>query len=167
MRRTPLALLLLLPAPAAAADAPPCAGRGTSLVVDTAAGRLHLCEGGRAVTTYPVTLGSSGVGKRRQGDKRTPLGTYRLGLPRGSKKYHRFIPVGYPTKAQRKQGFTGSAIGVHGPPRGAVWVGRMGLGRLLTLFDVTDGCIAVGTDEEIEEIERFVRAKKVRRIHLL
>ncbi len=135
--------------------------------MDTDAGRLHLCEGGRAVTTYPVTLGSGGVDKRRQGDKRTPRGTYRLGQPRGSKKYHRFIHVGYPTKAQRQQGYTGSAIGVHGPPRGAVWVGRIGLSRLLTLFDVTDGCIAVGTDEEIEEIERFVRAKKVVRIHLI
>jgi len=137
------------------------------VVVDTAAGRLHLCDAGRSVEAYPVSLGSGGTGKRKQGDEKTPLGTYRLGKPRGSKKYGRFIPVGYPTKAQRKKGYTGSAIGIHGPPRAALWVGRLGLGRALTLFDVTKGCIAVGTDEEIGAIERWVRRLKVRVVHLL
>jgi L,D-peptidoglycan transpeptidase YkuD (ErfK/YbiS/YcfS/YnhG family) len=80
-----------------------------------------------------------------------------LGSPIHSAQFHLFIPVGYPTEAQRRSGFTGSAIGVHGPAGGYE-------GSFSTLVDWTAGCIAVGTDAEIERIVRWVRAERIRRI---
>lgn len=138
---------------------PPCPERVTALVVDTSKRSMWRCEAGVALEQLAVALGSGGVGKRRQGDAKVPLGEYSLGAPTRSKSYHLFIPVGYPTAAQRRAGFTGSAIGVHGPARG-----YESLGALNTSVDWTLGCIAVGSDPEIERVARWVRTKGVGRI---
>ncbi len=150
-------LFLAFAWPAHAAD--PCADRGTSIVVLTAQRVLHRCEEGRTTGTYPVALGRGGLGKEREGDGRTPLGTYPLGAPRASAKFWTFIPLAYPTPAQRRLGFTGGAVGVHGPPRKlGGWFGR--------LFDWTKGCVAVATRAEIEEIAAWARRVRPRAIHL-
>ncbi len=107
--------------------------------------------------TLPVALGSGGIDKRKQGDAKLPLGEYGLGEPRPSRKFHTFIPVGYPTAAQVRQGYTGGDVGVHGPP-------RLAHGPLTTAIDWTLGCVAVGTDDEIDRIARWVRTKKVNRV---
>lgn len=139
-----------------------CEARGTSVVVDLGAGELHLCRAGRSVGEHPVAIGRGGTGKRVEGDGKTPVGSYRLGTPRASGQgFHRFIPVGYPTAAQRRAGFTGSAIGIHGPARGAAW-----LGAVSTWTDWTQGCVAVESDAAIEAIEAFVRRHRVRDVHL-
>ena len=96
-----------------------------------------------------VGLGENGVGKTKQGDKKTPLGKYFLGRPRPSGSgFKTFIPVGYPTIKQKRKGYTGSAIGIHGPQRDwADWPpGTYGK------QDWTLGCIAVGSDAEIDTI---------------
>ncbi|MGH9888996.1 MAG: L,D-transpeptidase family protein, partial [bacterium] len=123
---------------------------------------LSLCEGGRAEETFRVALGTGGVGKRRQGDAKVPLGAYPLGTPRGSALFGTFILVGYPTPAQRREGFTGGDVGVHGPPRAS----RTGPSEVNTSTDWTLGCIAVGSDAEIERIARWVREKRIGRIVL-
>ena len=105
----------------------------------------------------PVALGSGGLDKRWEGDGKVPLGAYPLGAPRTSKAFHRFIPVGYPTPSQRRQGFSGGAIGIHGPSRAHN-------GPLSTGMDWTLGCIAVGTDDEIDRVARWVKESKARRI---
>jgi murein L,D-transpeptidase YafK len=148
-----LAATVSIPAPS------PCPERVTALVVDTSKRSMWRCEAGVALEELAVALGSGGVGKRRQGDAKVPLGEYSLGAPTRSKSYHLFIPVGYPTAAQRRAGFTGSAIGVHGPARG-----YESLGALNTSVDWTLGCIAVGSDPEIERVARWVRTKGVGRI---
>lgn len=137
-----------------------CHGQRRSVVViDTAAHLLALCRGARADRVFAVAIGSGGVDKRREGDAKTPLGTYRLGRPRASSAgFHRFIHVGYPTAAQRRQGFTGSAIGIHGPPRGVP--------RGSVAYDWTIGCIAVDRDEYIEAIEAWVNRRRARRVIL-
>jgi len=103
-----------------------------------------------------------GVGKQRQGDARTPLGHYGLGPPRGSQNFHIFVPVQYPTPAQARMGFTGSAIGIHGPPRG--W----SLTELAALVarDWTIGCIAVETDADIEAVAAWIRRHGVKDVRL-
>jgi murein L,D-transpeptidase YafK len=105
--------------------------------------------------------GRGGVGKTREGDGKTPIGTYGLGDPRPSNRYGTFIPIEYPTDEQKHQGFTGSAVGVHGPGRWVKW-----LGRLVNTFDWSDGCVGVATDGEIERIATWVRSTSARTIEL-
>ena len=147
-----IAVVATVAGTARAASGAPCARAGTFVAVDTHARRLALCAGGAPQETFAVALGVGGLGKTRAGDNRTPLGPYRLGAPRASRLYGTFVPVGYPTVAQARLGFTGSAIGIHGPAGGFEWAGRAN-----TAVDWTAGCIAVGSDAEIGRIAAWVR----------
>ena len=122
-----------------------------SLLVDTSLHTLALCEHGQPVEAFGVRLGKQGTGKTREGDEKTPLGRYALSAPSHSDRVGRFALVGYPTSEQRARGLTGSAIGVHGPHRKAMW-----LGRWVNSFDTTDGCIGVSTDAEMTRIADFI-----------
>src|SRR5512142_2575132 len=108
-------VLLCAPARGAALDASPCPSSGDAVVVQTDARALWLCAAGAPAARFPVALGRSGAGKRRRGDGRTPLGAYRLGPPRPSARYGTFIPIAYPTPEEAARGFTGAAVGIHGP----------------------------------------------------
>ena len=133
------------------------------MVVDTRVHRLALCRGSRAVRTFPVAIGYAGAGKRRQGDGKTPLGTYPLGPGRASASgFHRFIPVGYPTASQRAAGYTGSAVGVHGPARSSAALGE----RANTDTDWTLGCIALGSDAAIDALEAWMRRHSAGTVHI-
>jgi hypothetical protein len=157
-----IATLVLLLAPVVASPAPapaPCAGRGSVVLVLTVPHELHLCLNGLLDKSFPVALGAGGVGKSRQGDEKTPIGTYPLGQGRSSTYFHTFIPVGYPTAAQRRAGYTGGTIGIHGPlqiPPGTDLVRPTG--------DWTFGCIALPTESAVDEVARWLRAKAVTRI---
>jgi len=165
----PAPLLLIGWLATATAPAPParqagaCRAGESAVVVDTTAHRLYLCAGGAAERSFPVALGVNGVDKRRTGDNRTPLGIYALGTPRVSASFHRFVPVAYPTPAQARAGLTGSAIGIHGPPRGLEGAARL---QALVATDWTAGCIAVATDDDIEAIVRWVDQRGVRIVRL-
>lgn len=135
--------------------------RDTAIVVDTAAHDLTLCEAGRAVETLSVAIGGNGTGKTKEGDRKTPLGTYSLADPRPSEKFHQFILIGYPTAEQTAQGLTGGAVGIHGPSRKYGW-----FGRVRNWFDWTDGCIAVGTDEAIDRVAAWVTRTHARRVEI-
>jgi L,D-transpeptidase-like protein len=154
------AVLVLLAglAPAVAQDeAPPslvspCPDRGEVVIVSTETRELWLCGDGVADARFVIALGRNGVGKRRQGDGRTPLGTYALGDPRPSNQYGTFIPIQYPRPDQAARGFSGSHVGIHGPPRGVSYA-AVGI-------DWTLGCIATGTDVEVEAIAEWVRERR-------
>jgi murein L,D-transpeptidase YafK len=150
------ALALALAFPTATA---PCRPHETGVVVEVAAHALTLCDEGRTAARHRVALGSGGVGKRQRGDDRTPLGLYSLGAPRASQHFGTFVPVGYPTGSQRRMGFTGDSVGIHGPPRGIA-------GALGTAIDWTAGCIAVGSDAEIESIAAFIRRRQARTVRI-
>lgn len=123
--------------------------------------RLLLCRSGALDRVYPVALGRGGVGKRKVNDNRTPAGAYALGAPRPSKRFGTFIAIGYPTHEQRRLGFSGGGIGVHGPDRRFAWAGRAN-----TVVDWTRGCIATASYEAIDEIARWVIRERARVIHL-
>ena len=143
----------------AAASVPRCPPTGTLVAVHSADHRLQLCRAGRVEGSFRVALGRGGLDKRREGDSRTPLGRYALGAPRASERFHRFVPVAYPTEAQRAEGRTGSAIGVHGPDARFRWLG------LATVWvDWTNGCIAVGTRGEIDAVAEWVARAGARTI---
>jgi hypothetical protein len=61
------------------------------------------------------------------------------------------VPVLYPTPEQAKLGSTGSDVGVHGPHRAFLW-----LRHATVLSDWTAGCIAVGTDAEVQSIAKWI-----------
>jgi murein L,D-transpeptidase YafK len=106
------------------------------------------------VTDFEVRLAHDGTGKTKEGDGRIPLGSYPLGAPRPSKRYGTFIPIGYPTPAQRAKGYTGGSLGVHGPDRRVKW-----LGRLVNTFDTTDGCVGLAKDDEMDVIASWIRRR--------
>jgi L,D-transpeptidase-like protein len=158
LRLSMLAGLALFSCGRVAAD--PCPARGALLLVDTARRRLWTCADGRAAGEYAVALGSGGVGKSRHGDAKVPVGEYALGRPRPSPRFHTFIPVGYPTAEQRRRGYTGSDVGVHGPARG--WEKLPA--SINTSTDWTLGCLALGSDAQIDEIAAWVDRKGASKI---
>jgi len=138
-----------------------CTTHETAVVVDVSTRTLRLCERGKTQREFPVALGIGGLGKRQQGDHRTPLGVYPLGTPRPSSQYGTFIPVGYPTPQQIAMGFTGTAVGIHGPPRA-----NANDGPRNTAVDWTWGCIAVGSDPEIQAIAAWLRGRPRTLVHI-
>jgi hypothetical protein len=140
-----------------------CVGFGTSIVALSNPQVLFLCEDSREVARFSYSGGSKGFGKRREGDLRTPLGSYPLGLPRASQIYGTFVPVGYPTSHQIRAGFTGSHIGIHGPYRRARCAGIVNV-----TTNWTQGCLAVATDEFIQQIsEWLLRTPHGATLHIL
>jgi murein L,D-transpeptidase YafK len=117
---------------------------------------LQLLRDGAVLKTYRIALGGTPVGrKERQGDHKTPEGTYTIVGRNPNSQYHRALRVSYPNAEDRaraaKHGVSpGGDIMIHGLPNGYGWVGRGHLAK-----DWTDGCIAV-TDQEIEEIWTLV-----------
>jgi len=138
-----------------------CPPTDRRIVVVTATRKLLLCDRAVLVASFDVHLGRGGVGKTRQGDNKVPLGVYLLGRPRKSSKFWIFIPVGYPTPEQRRKGYTGQDVGVHGPHRLLRW-----LGPLTNSVSSTAGCIGLGTDEQIEAVAAWVRDRRIDRIEI-
>ena len=152
-------LILGYPGPAGAEGT--CSAADARIVVETGAHRLVLCERERQIAAFSVRLGRGGVGKTAEGDGKTPLGTYPLGEPRKSDRYGTFIPIGYPTPEQRRRGFTGGDVGVHGPHRWVRW-----LGSLVNSFDSSNGCVGLATDGEMATIATWVRTAHAQTVEL-
>ncbi|OGQ90963.1 MAG: hypothetical protein A2289_00605 [Deltaproteobacteria bacterium RIFOXYA12_FULL_58_15] len=147
---------------ATAASEDPCIEKAASVVVLLDEHVLLLCDSGKTAKEYAVTLGKGGTANKKQGDNKTPIGTYALGLPQFSDRFGIFISVGYPTEPQKQQGYTGQAIGLHGPDRLFTWAGGLN-----TMIDWTQGCVVVKSDEAIGEIADWVKSRKVRLVHLV
>lgn len=131
-------------------------GPADRILIEKKKRKLTLIAKGRALKTYRIALGGNPDGpKERQGDDKTPEGTYVIdGRNRGS-RYHLSLHISYPNekdkKRARKMGVApGGDIMIHGIKNGFSWLGDLHAG-----LDWTKGCIAV-TDEEIEEIEKRV-----------
>ena len=134
---------------------PDCPPAGDAIAVLTRKRELWICIDGAPAAHYDVALGQAGLGKRKKGDRRTPLGTYAVGDPRPSSAYGTFIPIAYPTPEQAAQGLTGGDVGIHGPPRRLPEPGYP-----TTAFDWTLGCVATGSDDDVEAIAAFVRLRQ-------
>jgi murein L,D-transpeptidase YafK len=117
---------------------------------------LSLISGDETIRTYHVALGTDPVGpKEREGDLKTPEGTYTIASRNRDSAYHLALRISYPNKLDkmhaRKLGVSpGGDIMIHGLKNGFSWVGS-----IHSEIDWTEGCIAV-TNEEIEEIARLV-----------
>jgi murein L,D-transpeptidase YafK len=118
--------------------------------------KLQLLSADKVVKEYLVALGNSPRGaKERQGDGKTPEGTYVIDYRNKNSQFHRSLHVSYPNAADkaraRKLGVSpGGDIFIHGLMNGYGWIGAAHRNK-----DWTLGCIAV-TNEEIEEIWKLV-----------
>jgi murein L,D-transpeptidase YafK len=153
------------PAPEVRKPPPPPCLRIERLVVHKGERRLYAhCEGGMRVPLR-VALGRDPVGhKQRAGDHRTPEGDYRIAGPPVRSRFHRFVPIDYPSRADADAALAarhispadharilaahrrgvpppddtplGGNVGLHG--EGARWRGESAGG-----LDWTYGCIAL------------------------
>src|SRR5262245_10736583 len=66
--------------------------------IDKSDHKLQLVAAGTVVKSYQVAIGSGGAGpKRMEGDKVTPVGTYRV-TGRWKGLFHQFLAVSYPNE---------------------------------------------------------------------
>jgi murein L,D-transpeptidase YafK len=88
------------PAPEVRKPPPPPCLRIERLIVHKGERRLYVhCEGGMLVPLR-VALGRDPVGhKQSAGDHRTPEGDYRIAGPAVRSRFHRFVPIDYPSRA--------------------------------------------------------------------
>jgi tetratricopeptide (TPR) repeat protein len=118
--------------------------------------RLTLLSKGEVIKTYKIALGGNPVGpKERQGDNKTPEGTYIIDSRNRDSGYHLSLHISYPNEKDkmraRELGVSpGGDIMIHGIKNDLTWIGASH-----AEVDWTNGCIAV-TDEEMEEIYKFV-----------
>lgn len=133
------------------ASATPCP-LANGINVHTTMRILNVCKRGTVIKTFKISLGYNGVGKKRAGDNKTPIGLYRLAHPRKSSQFKVFIPIRYPTAKQLAAGYTGRDVGIHGPTQ------SFGLfGWLSNLPYSTRGCIAVGRNNHIEYVANWIK----------
>lgn len=130
-------------------------GSADRILIEKKDRRLTLFSRGEALKTYKIALGGDPDGpKERQGDNKTPEGTYCIDSRNKDSRYHLSLHISYPNESDKKRARTlgvspGGDIMIHGIKNGFSWVGDMHTG-----IDWTKGCIAV-TDEEIEEIDKL------------
>ncbi len=118
--------------------------------------RLTLLTKGEVIKTYKIALGGNPVGpKERQGDNKTPVGTYIIDSRNSNSGYHLSLHISYPNEKDKMRAkeigvFPGGDIMIHGIKNGFSSVGASH-----AEVDWTKGCIAV-SNQEMEEIYKFV-----------
>ncbi|MFZ2197949.1 MAG: L,D-transpeptidase family protein [Thermodesulfovibrionales bacterium] len=130
-------------------------GPAEKILIEKKERRLTLISKGKVLKTYKIALGGNPNGpKERQGDNKTPEGTYIIDSRNKGSRYHLSLHISYPNEKDKKRAkelgvSPGGDIMIHGIKNGLSWVGDFH-----TEADWTKGCIAV-TDEEIEEIDKL------------
>ena len=125
------------------------------ILIEKNARRLMLISQGEVLKSYNIALGGNPIGpKERQGDNKTPEGTYVIDGRNKDSRFHLSLHISYPNERDRNRAkelgvSPGGDIMIHGIKNGFSWVGDAH-----TAVDWTKGCIAV-TDEEIEEISKL------------
>jgi murein L,D-transpeptidase YafK len=121
------------------------------IVVEKASRRLMLLRGGDVIATYPVKLGLNPYGhKQREGDFRTPEGSYHLSRRNPRSEFFLSLEVSYPSPADRARA---RSAGV--PPGGLIMIhGQPNIPRKPAEYyvsnDWTDGCIAVSNSDMVD-----------------
>ncbi len=152
-------LLAVAPAAAARADGQLAAVprlKADRLVILKSERQLVLMRGDRVVRVYRVALGRYPKGhKVREGDARTPEGSYTINYKLANSNFYKAIQISYPNhrdiaRAGALGVSPGGKIMIHGMPN------RMSEERVgHPVIDWTQGCIAV-TNREMDEIWRMV-----------
>jgi murein L,D-transpeptidase YafK len=138
---------VLLPQRSLAAD-----GAVDCILVEKSKRKMTLLKKGTEVKSYNIALGRNPEGfKVKQGDNKTPEGSYFIDHKFRNSVYHRAMLLSYPNPADVERA---KALGV--PPGGSIMIhgmkpDKLWMGDVQYLFNWTNGCIAL-TNPEIEEI---------------
>jgi murein L,D-transpeptidase YafK len=114
--------------------------------------KLLLVRAEHVIAKFPIALGAHPVGaKRKQGDKRTPEGRYRIDALNPNSRYYRALHISYPNAedirwAQAAGVAPGGDIEIHGMPEAYGTYDPV-----VFVKDWTDGCIAV-SNRTMDEI---------------
>ena len=138
---------LLISLPAVSSDFPVA----DKVVVEKAERKLHLLKDGEPFRTFDIALGVEPVGdKEREGDQKTPEGTYSLDGRNPDSDYFLSIHISYPNNEERRQARStgidpGGAIMIHGQPNVPNYSAAY-----YRKEDWTNGCIAVSNSDMID-----------------
>lgn len=125
------------------------------ILIEKSTRRLMLISQGEVLKSYKIALGGNPIGpKERQGDNKTPEGTYVIDARNRDSRFHLSLHISYPNERDKKRAkelgvSPGGDIMIHGIKNGFSRVGDAHTG-----VDWTKGCIAV-TDQEIDEIDKL------------
>jgi len=140
-------LVALMPVTIQAAEFP----IADKVIIEKAARKLYLLQDGKAFRTFKIALGIRPVGhKKKEGDFRTPEGTYLLDSRNQNSDFFLSIRISYPNQVDRREANTigvepGGAIMIHGQPNEPT--------KSETYYrtqDWTNGCIAVSNSDMID-----------------
>lgn len=143
-----------------------CVGYDREIVWSESTQGLYLCKQDRAVRAMRTSIGSNGLGKTTEGDRKTPIGSYWLGAPRKSDRYGLFIPVGYPNEIDLQAGRSGHSVGIHGPLRIPLFASACSVASSLEK-NWTAGCVSVARDSQITEVADWVIENWPVRLHII
>ena len=125
-----------------------------ALVIDTSRSTLFVFansgEGPRYVADFYITVGKNGTEKLREGDKKTPLGVYRVVSKLPRQKLTDFygagaFPIDYPNEWDKVRGRDGHGIWLHGTP----------LDTYSRPPRASDGCLVLA-NADLEALEKYL-----------
>ncbi len=140
---------------------------------------LLVKDDGNVIKRYRTASGKGGTGtKRRLGDNKTPVGTYRIVNFKADSKFHYFMQLDYPNLIDAWHGYKNEIISAKEfkqiasaykneltPPQNTAlggYIGIHGIGvpseeklEIHALHNWTEGCIALKNDE-INELRQYV-----------
>ncbi|MBX9977317.1 MAG: L,D-transpeptidase family protein [Alphaproteobacteria bacterium] len=123
-----------------------------AIVIDKEKRTMTIFSNEKPIKAYTIALGFSPKGhKEKEGDGKTPEGSYTICAKNTKSQFHLSLKISYPNQEDRDnakaKGVTpGSDIMIHGLGKVFSWMGSFHTKR-----DWTLGCVAV-TNKEIEEI---------------
>lgn len=128
-----------------------------SIIIDKSDYEMHIYDEEGWLATYPIVFGSKDLSdKMREGDKRTPDGTFTVIIKKHHPKWGPELLLDYPTveskerfERRKKQGLIprnariGGGIAIHGTRPEEEWT-------VDNFYNWTDGCISVRYSEMLE-----------------
>jgi murein L,D-transpeptidase YafK len=121
------------------------------VVIEKEKRKLHLMSDGSAFRTFDIALGGAPLGdKEREGDFKTPEGSYELDMRNPNSDYFLSIHVSYPNNEDRQEARQkgvdpGGQIMIHGQPNTPTYSAGY-----YKSMDWTNGCIAVSNSDMID-----------------
>lgn len=154
-------------------------GNEYEIVISKSGQELTVKKGDQIIKHYHISLGKGGNGtKRKLGDKKTPLGVYKIIEFKNDSRFHYFMQLDYPNLLDAWYGYKNNVISAtdfkkiayaykqkQKPPQDTKlggYIGIHGIGeendqklQIHNGFNWTDGCIAL-TNEQIIELRKYV-----------
>lgn len=128
------------------------------IAVDASRARLYVFEnsmsGIRRVADYYITVGKLGIGKNKEGDKRTPVGYYTITSFKPDSELEELYgagayPLSYPNEWDIRNGRNGYGIWLHGVPRNTY----------ARPPKASDGCVVL-SNNDLKEMSRYISIGK-------